>query len=226
MPRHHNLDDDDGTRELHPVAADEPIYMHQPRRQIRRVAVAYALAIIVCSGVAAWIATDIAHTRASEHTDLQLRILNADLNERRRANAEANARRDAQTSELLTLVCLLLDRAVPRDGQVEMFRARFGCDTGRPSLTPAPTPAPTPSPTVSQPQPRQSGRGGGNPVPGTRDPPTQATTPPASARTGTQAPHPTKPATPTPHPTPPLLCLDLPPLARDLCITLGEILVR
>jgi hypothetical protein len=130
----------DDTRQLTPIVADEPVEVRNPRRQLRRILVLYALLPLVAAAMGAWIATNIAYQRAAEHTDKRFTALERDLTERRKAAAEANARRDAQQAQTAALVCLVLDHLQPRDEAVEAARARYNCpdEPATPGETPPP----------------------------------------------------------------------------------------
>ncbi|MGI5247758.1 hypothetical protein [Dactylosporangium sp. CA-139066] len=185
---------DDETERLHPLATDQPgLILHRPVAKWRQIAIMYALLPLLCAGVGAWIATQVAYARAEAHTDRRIAALERDLAERRAANTSANAERDRQIAELRRLVCIFADHAQPRDAQVEEVRARYGC-TGGPYPVPQ---SPPPSAPIS-------GR------------PTSGVLPP-TARTSSVIAVPS-PAGPPPRPSPssagPLLCVDLPLLPR------------
>jgi hypothetical protein len=163
MPEHQ----DDDTRELHPVATDQPgLILHRPYQKLRQIIVLYTLLPLVCAFVGGWIATQVAYQRSETHTDRRIAVLEGDLAQRRKANAEANAARDARTAELLALVCQLLDHAQPRDAGIEASRAKYRC-TGNPPLAPTPGPssAPPRQPGQSRVPPERSGGTGGGMLP-------------------------------------------------------------
>lgn len=200
--RHSTPDDADDTEPLHPVATDQPgLILHQPRRKLRQIAIIYALLPLVSAGVGAWIATQVAYARSEAHTDSRIAALEQDLSERRRVRAEQDAARDAQTRQLLNLLCVLLDHAQPRDDAVEALRTRYGCAGGVPSpgpQSPPPSPGSRPAPGGSKPTaslvlppPRRSA--GAAPVPSPAGPPPAPSGSPGAGR---------------------LLCLEVPPLLR------------
>ncbi|GGM53122.1 hypothetical protein ACFFX1_55070 [Dactylosporangium sucinum] len=189
---------DDETGRLHPLATDQPgLILHEPIKKWRRVAIVYALLPLLCAGVGAFIATQVAYHRAEQHTDERLATLEDDLAERRRVRAEQDAERDAQSQRLLVLACVLLDHAQPRDGQIEAWRTELGCSGGPytvPSLAPGPR---LPAPSASRSQ----------------------VMPPPAVRSSAAGPLPS-PAPRPPSPAPssgPLLCVDL-PLLPELCL--------
>lgn len=118
----------DPERRQYPVTSDEPVSLTRPRRAVRATAVAYALAIVICSATGSYVATVIAHERGSAHTDRRIARLETDLGQRRAAAAEANARRDQQIAETRRVVCVVFNRLQPRDAEVERVRAEFKCD--------------------------------------------------------------------------------------------------
>jgi hypothetical protein len=198
---------DDETEQLHPVATDQPgLILHRPLRKLRQIAVVYALLPLLCAGIGAWIATQVAYTRAEAHTDRRIETLERDLAERRAANQQGNAERDRQIAELRRLVCIFADHAQPRDEQVEQVRATYGCTGG-----------PYPVPSTSTPP----GSGGGPAPTVTRTAAGAAPRPTARAGTARPAAVPS-PAGPPPAPSPgesanPLLCVGLPLLPR-ICL--------
>lgn len=208
MPQHRNIGSNDETRE-YPVTSDTPVRLTNPLKAVRVTAIAYAAAIVICSAAAAWIATVTAHERAKVQTERRVQVLERDLTERRKAAAEANARRDAQLAEAQRIVCVIFDR-LPRDAQVEMVRARFQCDR-QPSPGLSPTPAPSATPPAAGTD-RGQGQGAG------RDPPRQ---PRGTSQPGRPAPTPNPPATPPRRPDPaPTRPPDPPPKMPVLCLPL------
>ncbi len=91
-------------------------------------AVAVGLALAVLLGVVAGVTAFVAQSRANQHTDQRIERLEADLTERRRVAAEANARRDQQIAETQRVVCVVFNRLQPRDDEVQRVRAQFTCD--------------------------------------------------------------------------------------------------
>ncbi|GAA2636988.1 hypothetical protein GCM10010399_82660 [Dactylosporangium fulvum] len=194
---------DDNTEKLHPVATDQPgLILHNPYRKLRQIAVVYALLPLLCAGVGGWIATQIAYTRAADHTDARIEALERDLSERRTTNQQANAERDRQIAELRRLVCILADHAQPRDGQIEQVRGTYGCTGG-----------PYPVPSVSTAPPARPGPGLSRTTAGAL--------PPAVRSSPARAPLPSpagRPPSPSPAPSGgPLLCIDL-PLLPPICL--------
>lgn len=115
-------------RRRYAVTADEPVTIDRPRRKVRLVSILSALALVVSSSMGTWIATDIAHKRASAHTDRRIAAVEEGLAARRQA-------RDDQFAEMAKLVCVFADR-VPRDPYLDEVRRRYGCDV-------PPSPSPT-----------------------------------------------------------------------------------
>ncbi len=118
-----------------------------PARQVplwRAVAVAVILAVAL--GVVAGATAYVAQSRSNSHTDRRIERLEADLAERRKAAAEANARRDQQLAEVGRLVCAVFNRVQPRDAEVERIRAMYRCDQlPQPQPSPSVLPSPRPS---------------------------------------------------------------------------------
>ncbi|WP_344613368.1 hypothetical protein [Dactylosporangium salmoneum] len=185
------------TEQLHPVATDQPgLILHRPYQKLRQIAVIYALLPLLCAGIGAWIATQVAYTRAERHTDARIETLERDLAQRRAARAAQDAARDEQTRELLKLVCDLLDHATPRDETIEADRALYGCAGNPASLPPSVT-----SSSVAPPRTARTTAG--------------APQPPAVRTTAVRPlqPSPAGPPPTTGMPAPgPLLCVDLPVL--------------
>lgn len=208
MPAHRDTGDDEVTRE-YPVTSDTPVRLSNPLKAVRVTAIAYACAIVICSAAAAWIATVTAHERAKVQTERRVQVLERDLAERRRVNAEANARRDAQLAETQRIVCVVFDR-LPRDSEVDRLRAQFECDKQAGGGAP-----PTPAPSVSS---RAASSNGGGGAGAGRDPPTPRT----GTRPARPAPTPKVPATPPRKPDPPATRPPDPPPAEApiLCLPL------
>lgn len=142
----------DRPRRQYPVTSDEPVSLTRPRRAVQLTAVAYALAIVICSAVGSYVATVVAHERGSAHTDERIAALERDLTVRRAAAAEANARRDQQLRETERVVCVVFNRLEPRDVEVQAVRVRFRCDQQpQPSVDPSAGPPlpPLPAPSAS-----------------------------------------------------------------------------
>ncbi len=102
------------------------------------VAIVLAAALGVVAGTTAYVA----QSRANAHTDRRIARLESDLTERRKAAAEANARRDQQIAEVQRLICTVMNRVQPRDAEVERIRVQFHCDQQpQPSTQPSPAPS-------------------------------------------------------------------------------------
>lgn len=177
-------------------------------RRIITLSLAFALAVLLLSGVIGYTSAFVAVQRSTDHTDERFGVLESDLQQRRSAAAEQNASRDAQNAsrdaqlaELRRLVCVFADHAQPRDQSVEDIRTSYGCTT-----TPFPTP---PASAPSSPRVTATGtrRGGGTNSP------------------GLAAPQPTPPVPSQQVPPPPagdpgdnkLVCVDL-PLLPKICL--------
>lgn len=91
------------------------------------LAALFAAALLVLVVVGAYASAGVGYDRSAAHTDRRIAALESDLTERRQVRASQDAGRDAQTRELLALVCVLLDRAQPRDSEVQARRVRYGC---------------------------------------------------------------------------------------------------
>jgi hypothetical protein len=116
------------------VDFDSPL---PPQRRNWIPTVMLAAAIVVLSAAIAYGSAFFAVDRAAVHTDQRVAVLESDLRQRRATAADQNAARDRQIAELRRLVCLFADHAQPRDGDVEMVRAKYAC------ATPTPTPGPS-----------------------------------------------------------------------------------
>ncbi len=103
--------------------------MPQPEQRVRALilAVLFAAALVVIVIIGAYVSAGVGYDRSAAHTDQRIAALESDLAERRAVRASQDAARDAQTRELLTLVCVLLDRVQPRDSEVQVQRVRYGC---------------------------------------------------------------------------------------------------
>jgi hypothetical protein len=198
--------EEDGTRELHAVATDQPgLILHRPYQKLRQIAVVYALLPLLCAALGGFVVIRLAEA----NTDRRLATLEGDLAERRKIRQQEDAARDAQTRELLALVCTLLDHSQPRDAEVEKQRVKYGCTGGPiPTATPAP---PTPS------EPGRPSPGGFRTTAGALPP-----RPAVTATTSRAVPTPTQDRPPPPSNAPPggggsLLCVDL-PLLPPICL--------
>jgi hypothetical protein len=106
----------------------------------------FTAAIVLLAFVSAYAGGTFGYRASAQHTDRTLGVLVKDLDQRREAAQQANARRDAQLGELRRLVCVLADHAQPRDQQVQEARARYGCNGG-----PYPDPFPLAGPSIHPP---------------------------------------------------------------------------
>ncbi|MEV0430401.1 hypothetical protein [Micromonospora sp. NPDC050495] len=188
------------------LLTDEPgLVVHNPRRQLAKLLVLYAVLPLLCSAAAAYIAV----TLANASMDRRVAALEQDQAQRRQAAAAADQARDARLAQTRRDLCVVLDRVVPRDPPVQDLRRRYGC------TAPDPTPTPPPPPVGGGPGPTFST------VPGARVETSGAPRPaPAPGPTGPAGPPghsgpPGPPApTPTPQPSPALVCVPL----LDLCV--------
>lgn len=118
----------------YPILSGEPgVLLQNPRRQLIRVLVLYALLPLICAAAGAFIA----YIMANEHSSDRIAALEADLAERRAARAKVD-------SSLRDAACVLANRAQPRDVDVERIRSKYGC-TGALIAVPTPTPSAGPS---------------------------------------------------------------------------------
>lgn len=200
-----------------PILTNESVEILDPRRKIRVIAVLSALAIVLCSASAAYVATTIAQSRMNH----RVATLEKDLERRRAQRAAVDKQTQALLSQYRRTVCALLDG---RDGpRFDELRGEFACDRLPP--LPTPTPSPTPAPVVPQtPGPGvPTGRippGGGGGAPGRVVPtvfrvpqPTVAPAPVPQPKPQPKpipvAPMPVPTMPPLPVPTTPLVCLPL-----------------
>lgn len=180
----------DDTFPPHPVLTDQPgLILTQPRRQLAKILILYALLPLVCSASGAVIVYELSNAA----TERRVAAVEDYLAQRREANTAADSARDRQLEQTRRDLCVVLDRIQPRDAAVQDMRRRYGCTTGPTSPSPSPTPsartrpAPTGGATERAPANGQRGRSGSDG---------------AAGPTGPSGP-PGKPGKPAPSPTPP-----------------------
>jgi hypothetical protein len=175
-----------GDEEFREVVSNEPLFLDRPLRRVRRfrlVLVAYAVAIIVCSAVAAY--------TAAYFADRNLRDQVAAIDADRAANRAKIVKQQDATAALVEqarqALCALIQRTPP-DAEINRQRVRYRCGPYLPPSAPGrdATQTPTPGPGSS----------------------TGPPTPPPPRTPPTVAPHPTPTPTPSPSPTQPhLICV-------------------
>ncbi|MFR9780136.1 hypothetical protein ACL02O_29280 [Micromonospora sp. MS34] len=183
------------------LLTDEPgLVVHNPRRQLAKLLVLYAVLPLLCAAAAAYIAV----TLANASMDRRVAALEQDQAQRRQAAAAADQARDARLAQTRRDLCVVLDRVVPRDPPVQDLRRRYGCTAPHPAPSPTGTPVP-----------------GGGTAPGRRgatsSAPRPAPVPGPASPTGRPGPGgpPGPPAPkPTPRPSPVLVCVPL----LDVCV--------
>jgi hypothetical protein len=110
-----------------PSTEDRLAFVPQVRVTPSWQAIVVGILVAVLLGIVAGVTAFVSQQRANDHTDHRIARLEADLAERRRVAAEANARRDQQIAETQRIVCVVMNRVQPRDAEVEKVRAQFNC---------------------------------------------------------------------------------------------------
>ncbi|MFF0467575.1 hypothetical protein ACFYPX_09150 [Micromonospora zamorensis] len=187
------------------LLADEPVLLHNPRRQLVKLLTLYAALPLICATAGAYVA----YMLAMGSVDQRLQGLERDMAERRTAARAEDRARDERLAQTRRDLCVALDRLNPRDAPVQDLRRRYGCTT--------PGPAPSPQPSTSGGGRPAGGRVDASPAP--RPGPTRGPagpTGPAGPEGPPGKPAPSPPPEPTPEPRsrPALLCVPL----LDLCV--------
>lgn len=183
------------------LLADEPVLLHNPRRQLVKLLTLYAALPLICATAG----TYVAYMLAMGSVDQRLQGLERDMAERRAAAHAEDRARDERLAQTRRDLCVVLDRLNPRDAPVQDLRGRYGCS--------APVPAPSPQPSAS---------GGGRPAGGRAEAsatPRPAPTPGPAGPTGPAGPagppgNPASSPPPEPNSRPVLVCVPL----LDLCV--------
>jgi hypothetical protein len=201
----------------HLLLTDEPgVMVHNPRRQLARLLVLYAVLPLICAAAGAFIAYSLSSAEIDRRVTATERQQADYLAERRRLNAEGDRLRDEQLAQFRRDLCVLIDRAVPRDLVVDELRRRYGC-TG-PTATAPTSPTPRPTGPAGQRGTASGGSPGGGTVPARPQPgPTSPQKPPAGPPGPVGPSGPPGPTAPAPAPAPApsgLLCLPV----LDLCV--------
>ncbi|MEU8333426.1 hypothetical protein [Micromonospora sp. NPDC048839] len=187
------------------LLTDEPVLLHNPRRQLVKLLTLYAALPLICATAGAYVA----YMLAMGSVDQRLQGLERDMAERRAAARAEDRARDERLAQTRRDLCVVLDRLAPRDESVQELRRRYQCA--------APGPAPSPQPPSGSGGPPAKGRVDASPTP--RPGPTPGTagpTGPAGPEGPPGKPAPSPPPEPTPEPDsrPALVCVPL----LDLCV--------
>lgn len=188
----------------YPVLSDKPVWIHNPKRKVRVLAVMFGLAIAVSSVAGAVVATTLA---SEQNSDSKQQLLD-DIRARAKQRDQEASRFQAALNQYRVDQCEITAR-LPQDPPIVDIRHRYHCDN--PVATPPPAPAATPS---------AAGAGTGRAGSADRSPAPRSSGPPRVATPGQPpGPRPQPPPAPAPVPQPPVS--PIPPVPTpdpDLCL--------